>query len=136
MKKLYVILLISLTSIVYGQIYQMENLTNGVPVTYNTCKASVSIGNQTGFYPANANKQITFYSGSASTPIRINFLPFSDGIDWYYYDFETNYDYLRIYDNATGTGVPIATLTGSKFFDQAGFFCDINNWLFNFKIHL
>jgi gliding motility-associated-like protein len=64
-------------------------------------------------YCDNENDQVTFYSGSAATPLKMTFLDFSDGFGVYYCDLENTFDYLYIYYNATGTGAPAATLTGT-----------------------
>jgi subtilisin-like proprotein convertase family protein len=94
----------------FGQTYNMAN-NNGQTIT--TCRANISssaFGSISG-YTNNEISIVTFYSGSASTPLRINFLP--NGYNNAYFDAETNYDKLEIYDNSTATGTPIATLTGS-----------------------
>jgi len=102
--------LVALSFAAVGQTYDMAT-NNGQTIT--SCKAiimSSAYGYSSG-YNNSENTKVTFYSGSASTKIKINFLPNSN--DNSYFDAETNYDYLYIYDNATGTGSPIATLTGT-----------------------
>ena len=127
MKKYLLLLSLFLFSISsFSQICTMS-ANNGQTIT--TCKASIESSGYTsgcggGGYCNNENYQVTFYSGSPGTPIAINFIGFTDGISNYWFDSESGYDYLYIYNNATGTGAPIATLNGSYYSGYLNYTCN------------
>jgi len=95
----------------YGQIYSMSG-NNGQSIT--TCRGVVRqtptdqnacySNGSTGGYANNINQTVTFCSGTG-LPLKISFL---------FWDVETNYDYIYIYDGTSTSAPLIGTITGSN----------------------
>src|SRR4051812_26544175 len=115
MKKLlllfFVLLFSARTS--QAQVYKISDY-NGK--TLNVCKgqfvSSLYTNTNDGIngvpgYNNNENYTVTFCSGDPTRQLRVNF---------YYINLEANFDYLYVYDGASATGTPIATLTNYTLF--------------------
>ncbi|MFN8238067.1 MAG: gliding motility-associated C-terminal domain-containing protein [Chitinophagales bacterium] len=95
----------------YAQIYSMSGnsgqtitacrgVLRQTPTDGTSCYNNVGSNN----YSNNVNQTVTICSGTPGKPVRVSFL---------WWDLETNYDFLYVYDGPTTASPLIGTITGS-----------------------